>query len=316
MKAAKIPFPRKETFMNSRQAEILLFSVIAARSTSYTFSKISIHALPPLELLGIRFLLSSLLLCILFHRKLVRIGREEIKGGILTGLSLFACMACELVSLTMIPASSAAFLENTAVLWVILMGAFLKRKIPGLKTIFSMALVITGIGCLTLKGNEISFSAGELICLAGSIFYAVWILLTGHFAKRAEPISIGLLQMGVMGILGLAFSFLLEIPVPPAGLSTWASLSGLILLCSVFGFTFQTVAQKYASPEMAGFFAAAAPMMAAFFSWLILGEAMTWIQMAGAGLITVSLVLMQRSEKEKQEKEISLLSSGECTGKI
>ena len=58
--------------MNTRQAEILLFSVIAARSTSYTFSKISINALPPLELLGIRFLLSSLILCILFHRKLLK----------------------------------------------------------------------------------------------------------------------------------------------------------------------------------------------------------------------------------------------------
>lgn len=302
--------------MNSRQAEILLFSVIAARSTSYTFSKISVHALPPLELLGIRFLLSSLILCLLFHRKLLNIGKEEIKGGLATGLALFACMACELVSLTMIPASSAAFLENMAVLWVVLISAFLHRKFPGMKTLLSMALVVIGIACLTLKGGSLSLSAGELICLTGSIFYAVWILLTGHFARRAEPISIGLLQMAVMGALGLISSFLVEIPLPPVEMTTWMALAGLVLLCSVFGFTFQTVAQKYASPEMAGFFAAAAPMMAAFFSWVILGEAMTFIQIAGAGLITVSLILMQLSEKEKKEKRMSLISSGECTAKI
>lgn len=301
--------------MNTRQAEILLFSVIAARSTSYTFSKISIHALPPLELLGIRFLLSSLVLCLLFHRKLSQIGREEIKGGLLTGLALFSCMACELISLTMIPASSAAFLENTAVLWVVLIGSFLKRKFPGPKTILSMILILTGIACLTLKGNEISFSLGELICLTGSVFYAIWIRLTGHFAKSAEPISVGLLQMGVMGALGLVSSFLFEIPSAPTDSSTWLALSGLILLCSVFGFTFQTVAQKYASPEMAGFFAAAAPMMAAFFSWIILGEAMTLIQMAGAGLITVSLILMQLGENKNSKEKSPALRSAECAGK-
>ena len=301
--------------MNTRQAVILLFSVIAARSTSYTFSKISINALPPLELLGIRFLLSSLILCILFHRKLLKIGREEIKGGFLTGLALFTCMACELVSLTMIPASSAAFLENMAVLWVILIGAVLKRKFPGVKTIVSVILVIGGIACLTLKGGELSLSPGELICLSGSFFYALWILLTSHFARSAEPISVGLLQMGVMGALGLVSSFFFEIPSVPTDSSTWLALAGLILLCSVFGFTFQTVAQKYASPEMAGFFAAAAPMMAAFFSWLILGEAMTIIQMAGAGLITVSLILMQLGENKNSREKSPAFHSAECAEK-
>lgn len=96
--------------MKQRNAEILLIIVIASRSISYLLSKIGLNGIPPLELLAIRFALTTLIL-LLFHRRLPLLTRQLWKAAGLLGTFLFACMACELISLTTIPSSTAAFLE-------------------------------------------------------------------------------------------------------------------------------------------------------------------------------------------------------------
>lgn len=51
----------------------------------------------------------------------------------------------------------------------------------------------------------------------------------------------GILQVGTMGVLGLAFGFLFEMPHLPAGGVQWAAVLGLAIVCSGFGFTLQPV---------------------------------------------------------------------------
>lgn len=279
--------------MGTRQAEILLFAAIAARSASYLFSKISMDAMPPMELLGIRFLLAALVLGILFYRRILRTAKEALKPGILAGIVMVLGVACELAGLSLIDSSTVAFLENTAVLWVLLISSLCRWKLPGMKAISAMILVLAGISFLTMKGSGLSFSAGEIISLGSSLFYALWILLLGKYADKTDPVSLGFLQMLTMGILGLGASLFLEKQALPEEPSVWAAILGLALLCSVFSVTAQSEAQKWVSSEKAGFFSAASPMLASLLGWIFLGESMTSLQILGAGFITASLLLLQ-----------------------
>lgn len=117
--------------MKQRNAEILLIIVIASRSISYLLSKIGLNGIPPLELLAIRFALTTLILLLLFHRRLPLLTRQLWKAAGLLGTFLFACMACELISLTTIPSSAAAFLENTSAVWVLILMAVVSHHWPG-----------------------------------------------------------------------------------------------------------------------------------------------------------------------------------------
>ena len=136
--------------MKQRNAEILLIIVIASRSISYLLSKIGLNGIPPLELLAIRFALTTLILLLLFHRRLPLLTRQLWKAAGLLGTFLFACMACELISLTTIPSSTAAFLENTSAVWVLILMAVVSHHWPGKQVLTAMSLLLIGIACLTL----------------------------------------------------------------------------------------------------------------------------------------------------------------------
>lgn len=56
--------------MKQGTAELLLLTVIVSRSISYVLSKIGLNGMPPLELLSIRFFLTTVILLILFHKRL------------------------------------------------------------------------------------------------------------------------------------------------------------------------------------------------------------------------------------------------------
>ena len=56
-------------------------------------------------------------------------------------------------------------------------------------------LLIIGIACLTLQGAVFHLAPGEIICLTGSVFYALWICLTARLAVR--PIAAGDLANGI-----------------------------------------------------------------------------------------------------------------------
>lgn len=116
--------------MKQGTAELLLLTVIVSRSISYLLSKIGLHGVPPLELLAIRFFLTTIILLIIFHKRLPNITPALFKAAGLLGTLLFGCMACELISLTTVPSSTVAFLENTSVVWVLLLMAAINRHWP------------------------------------------------------------------------------------------------------------------------------------------------------------------------------------------
>ena len=100
--------------MKERYAEALVIFVIIMRSTSYLFSKIGLATLPPLEILAVRFTAAFLILGLIFFNYLRRyVTADLLKGAAKLGSLMFACMTCELISLTTIDSSMASFLENT-----------------------------------------------------------------------------------------------------------------------------------------------------------------------------------------------------------
>ena len=113
---------------------------------------------------------------------------------------------------------------------------------------------------------------------------------------------LGVLQIGVMGVLSLAASFLFESPRMPAGLTEWAPLAVLIIVCTIFGFTLQPVAQSKTSAEKAGVFCALNPAASAVLGTVFLHEHLGVSGFAGAVLILLSIFLPQLWEKRFHKK--------------
>ena len=134
------------------------------------------NSLHPFNLLAVRFLLAVSILVILFHKKLRTIDRNTFVGGAI----------------------------------VPILEGILLRKFPEKRTIISVVLALTGIGFLTLGKSDGLLRPGSLYLLMAALFYAAAIITTGYFSKKYDPLLLGIVQVGTMGVWTLLASLLTE----------------------------------------------------------------------------------------------------------
>ncbi len=275
-------------------AELLLAAVILARSTSYVMTKIGLQGMAPFSLLGIRFITAFLFLLPLGWRRLKSASAGTWLRGMLLGTSFFAVMAAEVLGLRTTEASAAAFLENTAIVFVPLLEAVLRRSLPDIPILLSTLVSFSGVALLTLKGGSFSISQGESLCLAAAAFYACTIVLTDRLSRRDDPLALGILQVGFIGLYGIVMAFLFEVPRMPATASEWGVILGLAVVCSDFGFTLQPLAQSGTTSERAGLFSALGPLGAALSGYVFLNERLGATGALGMGLILLGMLFGRR----------------------
>ena len=292
----------KTKHLSRRGAELLLAGVIIARATSYLFSKLILEGMGLFNLLGVRFMLAFALLAVLFFPRLKSPDRKTVAAGAVMGGMFFLVMTAELSGLKRTSSGNTAFLENTAIVLVPLLQAVLGRRLPKGKVILSALLCLTGVGVLTLGGG-VGFGAGECWCLLAAFLYACTILVTDRLSHSGiDTLAAGIVQVGVIGALSLASSFLTETPRLPSGTTEWLGIVMLAVVCTGFGFTLQPVAQSGTTAERAGMFCALNPMVAAALGVIFLNEPFTAKTVIGGVLILLGILLSELPERQGKHR--------------
>ena len=283
----------KAIHLSRRSAELLLAAVIIARATSNLFSKLVLEGMGIFNLLGLRFSLAFALLSILFFRRLKSAEIKTISAGAVMGGIYFLVMTADLNGLKRMSSGNAAFLCNTAIVIVPLLQAVIKKHLPRGKVILSVIFCIFGVGVLTI-GSRMGFGLGECFSLLAAFLYACAILTTDRLTHGGiDTLAAGIVQVGVIGFLSLATSFLTEVPRLPHSSTEWFGIGMLALVCTGFGFTLQPVAQSGTTAERAGMFCALNPMVAAMLGIVFLHEPFTVRTVVGGLLILAGILLAE-----------------------
>lgn len=278
--------------MSEKRAELLLASVIVARSTSFVFNKLGLGTMSAFNLLAVRFLLAFALLALLFHKHLRGISRRTVGRGALLGGLFFLVMSCEMFALRTVDSGTVSLLENMAILFVPLLESALTRTAPKPLTLVSAAVALVGVGLLTSSGGTFRIGAGECIALTSAVLYACAIITTDRFTHReGDGFALGILQVGFLGAYALVASLLFESPRLPQTSSEWGIILALAIVCTGFGYTLQPVAQSHTSAQRASLFCALSPAFATVFGALLLHERITPLGAAGILLILGSILL-------------------------
>lgn len=295
--------------LSRRQSEQLLAAVIIARSTSYIFSKMAMNSLQPFNLLAVRFLTAAVILVILFHKKLGKLDRKTFAGGMIMGSIFTLVMTMEMFGLRKTDTATTSFIENSAVAFVPILEGILLRKWPEKRTIVSVVLALTGIGFLTLGKSGGLLRPGSLYLLMAALFYATAIITTGYFSKKYDPLLLGIVQVGTMGVWTLFASLISEQTRLPQTGAEWAMIGTLAIVGSCFGFTLQPVAQRGTTAEVAGMMCAINPMSASILGVVVLHEQMTGAKWIGCALILGGLLVhFARKEAHGERK------NADCAG--
>lgn len=278
--------------MSTSKAKLLLAAVFAARGISFLFSKALMHSMEPMSILAVRFILSFLILGIVFHKKLTGCSRASLRGGLILGILYTICMIFEMYGLRRIDTGVSSLIENMAIVLVPIYVAVLTRTMPKRKTMLCAALAVVGVGFLSLSQSHLAGSGvGILLAFLAAMTYAACIITTEKVSQGADPIAIGMIQLGTMGALSLMISLLSGTFSMPQTGNQWFMILMLVLVCSCFGFALQPVGQKYLPAETAAVFTVVNPLTASIVGITIAGESISAAKIAGYILILFVLFL-------------------------
>lgn len=277
--------------LNRKASEVLLGSVIIARATSFIFLKLLLENMGQFTLLGVRSMIAFAVLAIIGFKTLKDTDKNDLWYGFLIGAAFFIVMFFELTGLKYTTSVSIAFEENTAIIIVPIILAIMTRKFPDKKTILIFLMCAVGIVLLNFKPEGFEFNIGDLYGMLAALSYAGTIILTSKVSDKADPIRVGIYQVGTMGILSLIAAFIFETPALPATGIEWGYMMYLAIICSVFGFTLQPYAQSGTTAERASVLCALNPITVAIMGAVFLGETLTVKGIIGAILIIASIII-------------------------
>jgi drug/metabolite transporter (DMT)-like permease len=205
-------------------------------------------------------------------------------------------------SILLTSVANATLLANLAPIFVTLaVWAFYGRR-PG--AVFLAGLAVALAGTFTLLGKDFRLSGGELAgdCLGvvTAMFYAGYQLAVTRLRRRAATSTImawsGLVTAAVLLPLAIVSG---EQILPATGMG-WLKLAGLALISQAAGQSLIAYAMAHLPETFSSIGLLLQPVMAALFAWVLLGETLSAVEIAGACAVLVGIAIAHRAETARR----------------
>ncbi len=288
--------------MSSKKADLLLLIVAILWGLGYIFTDVLLaQGLNSMTLIGVRFLIASIFLMIIFHKKLI-INKLYITGSFFVGLSLFLAFFSQTKAMEYTTTTNVSVLTSVNIVFVpLIMFIFYKKNIK-IKHIISVILTILGILFLTNGIDDLNI--GDILTLICAFLFAVHIVLIAHYSKKIEIYNLAIYQMFVVGIIGIVFSLFLNLNI----INQLQNVSLVILLFealipSALCFLLQNIGLKYTDESRGSLILASESLWGAIFAVLLLNESLTLNIIIGGSLIFIAIVIDEIKFKKRIKYE-------------
>jgi len=287
--------------MTQRQANLILASVSLAWGASYIFMKLTVDEIPPITIVALRFGIAFIVMVAIFFKRIIQVDAKTLKYSAIVGALLCGIFIALMYGVKNTTASTAGFLTSTTVILVPILQIVITRKWPSKQIVWGVLIVSTGLALL-LIGDDFTIAPGAFYCLVAALLYAIHIIVTNRFIREVDALQLGIYQLGFATLFATIGTFLFETPVLPNSTINWFAILGLALICSAYGFVMQPIAQKYTTPESAGFLFALEPIFSAILAFIFLHEDMGQQGYFGAMLILAGVLVANATFKKQLEK--------------
>lgn len=269
-------------------AFIALIFVTAIWGYTFVVVRDAVRIYPVVPFLSLRFCFAALLLIPLLIR-----GRSDLRAGMLPGVALGAGYLCQTFGLEYTTASQAGLLTGLFVVITPLMEWVVYRIRLPYVTVVAVVMAFAGTALLAAP-TGVSVGrlqlAGDGLEVLTAIAFSVHLLLLGRATTGRDSGQVAFAQIATAA---LAFT------VGAAALKGYPRPNGQILsallitagLATALAFWIQTRVQQYLSPSRTALVLVLEPAFATLFGFLLAGDTFTRIQVAGAGLILLAIVV-------------------------
>jgi len=301
--------------MKSLKGSLLLLLTAFIWGTSFVSQKLGMNYVEPFTFGASRFLLGALVLLPLIfifdaakkkkmnqtdssnrENEPVYNRKDLIIGGTLCGCALFCGVSLQQWGLVYTTAGKAGFITALYIVLVPLIGLFMRKKVE-IYTWIGVVLAVVGLYLLTIK-EGFSMEIGDAIVLAGTLFWALHIIIVDSFTAKTESLKLSCIQFVITGILSLIAALIFENPNIKAIIDCAGPILYTAIMVVGVAYTLQIIGQRYTSPTVASLIMSLEAVFSAISGAIFLKESMTPKEIIGCILVFIAVVLTQIDPRE------------------
>lgn len=304
------------------RSSLLLFLTACIWGLAFVSQSKGMEVMQPFTFNGVRCLLGAAVLFPLvcfkvYGRKKKREAEHKkgsgiswkitLTGGLLCGIVFTAASSFQQIGIAYTTVGKAGFITTLYIIFVPLLGLFLKKKVPG-TVYFGAAMAVAGMYLLCMT-ERFFLAKGDVMVLICAVLFAVHILVIDYYSPKTEGVILSFMQLFVCGVCCTVIALLLEKP------SFYQLQSGMvsilyagIMSCGV-AYTLQILGQKGMNPTVASLIlslesvvAALAGFLAFKMGFLKTDQTLTLRQVLGCAIVFAAVVLVQLPIGKKNKK--------------
>ncbi len=277
-----------------------------------TVSKLAMQAgLSTTRLVELRSLGAAV---VLVAAVLVRTPRDRLpRGRELAGLAVLGVVGMAMVqwlyfvAISRLPVGLALLIEYTAPLLVALWARFVLKEDVRARVWWALAACLAGLTLVAQVGDGVRLDVLGLVAAVGAaLSLAVYYLLADRLVRRRDPLSTQAWSMVFAAVFWVVLQPLwtfdagilaegVDLPGALDGSSVplWLLLTYIIVLGTVVPYVLILAGVVRLGAARTGIVGMLEPVLASAAAWLVLSEAMTWVQLAGGAVVLAGVALAE-----------------------
>ncbi|WP_439564731.1 EamA family transporter [Microcella sp.] len=253
------------------------------------------------------------LVLLVVDRRAFRLPRAQWPVMLLLGIVGVALLqATYAAAVQILPVGIALLLEYTAVLMVALVAYFVLKEPVKARLWVAIGFVLIGLAVVAQVWASTLDVIGVLLALAAAVCLAVYFLVGERQVARISPLAVSFWTMSIAAVFWSFVSGWWELS--PSILATPVDIGGAggvlevpmalplawnVLLGSFAPFLLSLAALRHLPATAAGIVASSEVIFAFAVAWLWLGETLDAVQIIGAAIVLVGIILAQTARVGK-----------------
>ena len=276
-----------------RLADLGLVYCAVVWGSTFVMVKGALDSVGPAAMVGIRFLISALLLLPWVLRRPDKTAL--LKESFMLSLLLSVLYLSQTTGLLYTTASNSGFITGLFILFIPVFMFLLRGEKPSRFQGVSAGLAVLGMWFLT--GGLSGFNRGDALTLIAAAVYSAHLIFTDKYVKAgADTLMLVFHQFWMISLISFAAAAVSGSPLWVSDNKAWGSILFLAAFPTLSAYYIQMLAQKESDPFKVGIIFTLEPVFAAVFAWTLGGERFSAVKAAGGFLIVSGMVVSELSK--------------------
>ncbi len=278
--------------MSVLQADLILLLLSALWGGGFPATKWALATMQPCTFIAWRFLFATLVLVLVFPRKVLPRTRFDwlVSGAMGTFIGLG--YMCQTIGQQYMSTGKAGFITGLTIVFVPLIDSIATGKFISRKNLLGIATSVCGLALLSIN-ERFDLAVTDLWVVGCAFLFAFQIYGVSRWGTKLPVIAFTTIQLLCAGLVAAICAFLWESPMTGFSPTTWKSLAYTSVIATSLTFVIQTKVQPFTSSTHAALIYALEAVFATLMGWAWLNEHLTPRDILGCTLIGLGIVIVE-----------------------